>query len=247
MKFGIVTLSVILIIVFVSPVTAKTVGDLQKEEGGIIVNHDYSQAIELTNLKDEIVNKQIEIQQFEKRILPAIQWNIPPDIMTLSANGKLEGNFFLATGNIRGEFNTESSAKSETLYEGFDPYISEEMTKELLFFTRSLLEENGECSSAEQILKIQLQELENKGINESEKMHIFYVQRLYNSVVDIENELNSSVKSVDNKMQTERENEDAKYRPIKLVLFLVVVLVAAYFAAGCILKIEEWYGKKMEK
>lgn len=216
----------VLMIAFAPTVSAETVGDLQKEESGIIVDYEYSQASELIDLGNRMVSKRDEIREFEDRILPSIQWNIPPDIITLSVNGKLEGNFFLASGNINGEFNAEDSAKSEALYKDFDPYVSAKTTKELLFFARNLLEENGRYSPAEQALQIQLIDLENKGINETEKMHIFYIQKIYNSVVDIGNELDSSIKSINDKIQTEQQNEDTQNQ--KDVIFFLLVGVFVY-------------------
>ena len=248
-------LSVILLIAFLLPVSAETVGNLQKEERGIIVDSDYSQRSELLWLRSEIISKQYEIREFENKILPSIQWNIPPDIMTLDANGRLEGNFFLTSGGINGEFNAEASAKSESLYRDFDPYVSEEATKEVLLFARKLLEKNGTYSPAEQVLEIQLQELGNKGINESAEMHIFYVQKIYNSVVDIGNELDAPLVSVNNKLQIEQNNEDRREFN-KLPFFvrwgpltLIVVVVIALFTIAYILceKEDERYRKRLEE
>ena len=230
MKLGIVAmLSAVLMIAYVFPVSAETVGNLQQEEKKIIITENYSQMNELIALNNKIVFKHNEILTFEKGILPCIQWNIPPDIMTLSANGKLEGNFFLGTGDIEGEFDIQSSAKSEALYKDFNPYVSGETTREILFFARKLLEENGTYSPAEQVLAIQLKELENKGINESEGMHIFYIQKLYNSIVDIRNELDVPVMSIAEKMQTERFNKSRmKYFP----LFAILLVLAPFFMAA---------------
>lgn len=200
----------VMLIITAFPVSAETAGDLQREEREIIVTDSYSQTSELTTLRNEIILKRNEIQTFKKNILSCIQWNTPPDIMTLSANGRLEGDFFLISGDIEGEFSAQASAKSGELYKGFDPYISEEATKEMLLFARNLLEENETYSPAEQVLEIQLKELENKEINESGGMHIFYIQKLYNSVVDIENELDASIVSIGNKMQTEQTYEDRR-------------------------------------
>lgn len=222
----VVILSVILMIAFAFPVSAETVGDLQEEERKIIVTNSYSQAGELVTLKNKIVLKYYEIQEFEKKIFPCIQWNIPPDIMTLSTSGRLEGNFFLGTGDIGGEFDVQSSAKSEALYKDFDLYVSEEATKEILLFARKLLEENGTYSPAEHVLEIQLKELENKEINESGGMHIFYVQKLYNSVVNIRNELDISAGSINNKMRTERYNKN------RTKSFLNFILLVAVSTAG---------------
>jgi len=160
----------VLMIAFAPAVSAETVGDLQKEEKGIIVDYEYSQASELIDLGNRMVSKRDEIREFEKCILPNIQ---------------------ITSGSI-------------------NSYVSIETTDILFFFARNLLEKNGTYSPAEQVLEIQLQELENKGINESAEMHIFYVQKIYNSVVNIGNELDRSIKSMADKLYDEQENQKAR-------------------------------------